>query len=60
MTTLSTLSSRLRAELGDIGKSFVETFTGDGVTTRFQLSQAPVLGASLVIKAGATDVSRIR
>ena len=57
MTTLSTLSSRLRAELGDIGKSFVETFTGDGVTTRFQLSQAPVLGASLVIKAGATDVS---
>ena len=57
MTTLQTLSDRLRSELNDVGKSFVETFTADGVTTRFQLSTYPVNGAGLVVNAGTTDVS---
>lgn len=50
MATLSQLASRLRSEIGDIPRSFVDTYTGDGSTTRFQLSQAPVLGSSLSIK----------
>ena len=50
MTTLSELASRLRSEIGDIARSFVDTYTGDGVTTRFQLSQAPILGSNLNIK----------
>ena len=49
MTTVAALSSRLRAEIGDTGRSFVDTFTGDSVTTRYQLSQAPVQGSTLVI-----------
>ena len=43
------LSDRLRAEIGDIARSFTDTFTGDGITSRFQLSQAPVQGYSLVV-----------
>ena len=57
MTTLAALSDRLRAELGDSARPFVDTFTGDGTTRQFQLPQSPVLGSSLVIKVGATDVS---
>jgi hypothetical protein len=34
------LSDRLRAEIGDIARSFSDTFTGDGTTYRFQLSKA--------------------
>jgi hypothetical protein len=49
VATLSQLASRLRSEIGDTPRSFVDTYTGDGLTTRFQLSQAPVLGSSLVI-----------
>ena len=59
MATLSTLSTRLRAELGDIGKSFLETFTGDGVTTRFQLSQAPVQGSTLIVKVTSPTYTAI-
>jgi len=43
------LSERLRAEIGDIARSFTDTFTGDGITSRFQLSQAPVQGYTLVV-----------
>lgn len=57
MATLSALSGRLRSEIGDMGRSFEETFTGDGVTKRFQLTNAPVKGSSLVIKVGSTNVS---
>ena len=57
MATVSQLCDRLRAEIGDIARSFVDTFTGDGVTTRFQLSQAPIQGYTLIIKVGSTDVS---
>lgn len=51
------LSDRLRAEIGDIARSFSDTFTGDGTTYRFQLSQAPVQGYTLVVTVDGTDVS---
>ena len=57
MTTVASLSSRLRAELGDTSRSFVDTFTGDGVTVRYQLNQAPVQGSTLIIKVNTVDVS---
>lgn len=57
MATLAALSGRLRAELGDMGRSFEETFVSDGSTKRYQLTNAPVKGSSLVIRAGVTDVS---
>lgn len=57
MATLNALASRLRAELGDTGRSLYETFTGDGINTRFKLSEAPVDGATLVIKVNGSDVS---
>ncbi|CAB4122224.1 hypothetical protein UFOVP27_112 [uncultured Caudovirales phage] len=61
MATLASLSNILRAELGDTARSFVDTFTGDAVTTRYQLNQAPVQGETLVVKvtvgSTTTDVS---
>lgn len=57
MASLSTLSDRLRSEIGDIGRTFVETFIGDGSTTRFQVASAPLLGSGLIVKSGATNVS---
>jgi hypothetical protein len=46
---LNTLSERLRSEIGDTPRSFIDTFTGDGTTTRYQLSQAPVQGATITV-----------
>ena len=57
MATLAALSERLRYEIGDISRSFVESFQGDGITKRYQLSVAPVQGSSLVIKVDSVDVS---
>jgi len=51
------LSERLRAEIGDIARSFTDTFTGDGVTFRFQLSKAPVQGYSLSVTVNNVDKS---
>jgi len=50
VATLSALSDRLRAELGDTARSFVDTLTGDESTVRFQMSQAPVQGSTLSIQ----------
>lgn len=57
MATLTALASRLRAELGDTGRLFQQTFTGDGYNTRFNLSEAPVDGVNLIIKVNGTNVS---
>ena len=51
MASIKQLSDRLRAEIGDIARSFTDTFTSDGVDTRYQLSQAPVQGYTLSVKA---------
>ena len=57
MANIQTLSARLRAEIGDIGKSFEEQFTGDGVTKRFQLSHSPIKGISLRVYVNGVNVS---
>jgi len=56
VATIADLSNRLRSELGDIGKTFVETFLGDGSTKRFNLSHYPVNGVDLQVISGTTDV----
>lgn len=50
MATLASLSDRLRAEIGDTARSFLEDFTGDGINKRFQLTYAPVNASSLSVK----------
>ena len=61
MAVVEKLYERLRAEIGDTARAFINTFTGDGATTRFQLTQAPVQGYTLVIKvtsgSSTVDVS---
>jgi hypothetical protein len=57
VASLEALSDRLRAEIGDTSRSFIETFVGDGTTSRFRLTQAPVSAASLTVKVGAVDVT---
>jgi hypothetical protein len=57
VATLASLSSRLRSEIGDLSRSFAENFTGDGITSRFQLSEAPVNGPTLVVKVNGADAS---
>lgn len=57
MANLQSLADRLRSELGDTGKSFVETFVADGTTRTFQLDVYPVDGLNMVVKVGTTDVS---
>lgn len=49
MASVQQLSERLRAEIGDIARTFTDTFTGDGFTYRFQLSQAPIQGYTLQV-----------
>jgi hypothetical protein len=57
VATLAALSERLRFEIGDQGRSFVETFRGDGVQTRFYLTVAPIDGATMTVRVGSTNVS---
>jgi hypothetical protein len=55
VATIADLSNRLRSELNDVGKTFIETFVGDGVTKRFTLSHYPVNGTDLQVISGTTD-----
>lgn len=57
MATISSLSDRVRFELGDAGKSFVTQFVADGSTNRFRLHYAPVDGPSLVVYQNGLDIS---
>lgn len=57
MATVQQLSDRLRAEIGDTARSFTDTFTGDGYTYRFQLSQAPIQGYTLQVVVNGVDKS---
>lgn len=57
MATISTLIDRVRLELGDLGKSFVERLYADGTTNRFQLSYNPVTAESIVVTVDSEDVS---
>ncbi len=57
MATTQSLIDRVRLELGDIAKSFVERLYPDGTTNRFQLSYNPLNGASVQVSVNGTDVT---
>jgi hypothetical protein len=57
VATLSNLIERVRLELGDLSKSFVEQIIADGTTNRFDLENAPVDGPTLVVTLDGTDIS---
>ena len=57
MATLTSLSDRLRSELGDMGKSFVWQTTADGTTARFLMPYSPVDGVNLLVTLNGMDVS---
>lgn len=57
MATLTTLSDRLRTEIGDFGKSFVYTFVADGTTNRFLIPYSPLDGLNLSILKDGLDIS---
>lgn len=59
MATLADLTSRLRVEVGDLSKTFLETFTGNGFDKRFQLTEAPVNGTTMIIKVNNVNVSSV-
>jgi len=55
VATVADLSNRLRSEITDVGKTFIETFIGDGVTKTFNLSHYPINGTDLKVISGTTD-----
>ena len=57
MANLTSLSERLRSELGDTGKSFVHQFIADGTTNRFLLPYSPVDAINMIITVDGTDIS---
>lgn len=57
MATVANLASRLRTELGDLGKSFVYSAVADGVTNRFLVPYSPLDGLNLVVTLDGEDVS---
>ena len=57
MATLSDLISRVRTELNDQAKQFTKTFTGDGVTTTFNLGVKPVDDLTLLVKDNSTTLT---
>jgi hypothetical protein len=57
VASLSSLINRLRAEIGDIGHSFVETFVGNGQDFRYQLTVSPVNGQSVSITVDGLEIS---
>ena len=59
MATIDSLISRVRVELGDLGKSFVTQLTGDGLTNRFLLHYSPVDSATAVVKRTLAGTSTV-
>lgn len=57
MATLSSLADRVRLELGDLGKSFVEQFVADGSTNRFRLHYAPLDAPTVIVTQDSVDIS---
>ena len=50
MANITSLISRVRVELGDLGKTFVTHITGDGINNRFNLHYSPLDGRTVVVK----------
>jgi hypothetical protein len=57
MATTASLVSRVRLELGDVGKTFVTQFVADGSTNRFKMHYSPLDATSVVVYNNGTDVS---
>lgn len=57
MATISSLVSKVRIELGDLGKSFVTQFVADGTTNRFKLHYFPLDGNGVTVFRNGVDVS---
>lgn len=57
MATLTSLSERLRTEIGDLGKSFVWQTTATGTTNRYLLPYSPVDAVNMIITVNGVDVS---
>jgi hypothetical protein len=57
VATISSLVSRVRLELGDTGKTFVENFVADGTTNRFELGISPIDATTVIVKVNNVDVS---
>jgi hypothetical protein len=57
MASLSDIVSKVRTELNDQSRQFTKSFTGDGVTTTFNLGYKPVDDATLLVKIGSTIIT---
>ena len=57
MATISSLVSRVRFELGDLGKTFTEQFVADGSTNSFLLHYSPIDAQTVIVKSNGTDIS---
>ena len=57
MATIDSLVGRVRTELGDLGKSFVQQFMADGTTNRFKLNYSPLDGASVRVWKNDQEIS---
>lgn len=57
MATISGLADRVRVELGDLGKSFVQQFIADGTTNRFKLDYSPLDAAGIIVFKNGVDIS---
>lgn len=57
MATISGLVNRVRVELGDIGKSFVQQFMADGTTNRFRLKYSPLDATTVEVFRNGIDIT---
>jgi len=57
VATISGLISRVRLELGDVGKSFVQQFVADGTTNRFRLHYSPLDANCVKVVQDGVDVT---
>jgi hypothetical protein len=49
--------SRVRLELGDVGKSFVTKFVADGTTNRFRIHYSPLDAATVYVWLNGIDIT---
>lgn len=57
MATIESLAERLRAEIGDVGRPFAQSFSATAGQTRFQLNYKPIKGSTLVVSLNSVDIS---
>jgi hypothetical protein len=57
VANITDLANRVRLELGDLGKSFVQQFVADGTTNRFKLDYSPLDAAGVMVYKNGVDIS---